>query len=150
MLLAIGFSIRHASAQAPDPSNRETLRAALDALLPELAACDALLAPGAGGRLILSFVITPAGAVANVRTPARGKGAANETTLRSPAVAACARAKAGGWVFPRARLEKERSPRVNVEVPVGFPVGGAREPSGPGFRGSDPRSGTAPSPRGRP
>jgi hypothetical protein len=115
-----------ADAQASDPAKRSDLKAALDALTPTLAPCDALLSADerkATGTLVLAFTITPTGSVTSLRIAEKGKGPTNVSTLASESLRRCVLNMARLWVFPRARAEKGRPSRVNVEMPVRFPVG---------------------------
>jgi len=125
-LFVSSFFTGHAAAQAPDPSRRADLEAALEASLPSLSTCDAFLTlseRSVGGTLVVGFVIATSGAVEGVRIVERGRRATNASTLSSPRLRACALEQVALWVFPRARFENERPPRVNVETPVRFPVG---------------------------
>jgi len=108
-----------------DPSNRTALRTALDAFLPTVSVCNARLTAKekvSGGRVIVAFVIVANGGVANVHIIEKGRGQGNISTLTSESVRACVREQVETWAFPRARFVKEKPPRVNVEVPVSFPV----------------------------
>jgi hypothetical protein len=81
---------------------------------------------------VIAFVIDATGGVREARVLERGRGA-GVSTLASPGVRSCVLENVALWVFPRARIAKNRPALVNVEFPVRFPVGAAK----PGARTLD-------------